>query len=75
MPQIQVIANLVDIPARNRDRCSTFNSGSDDGFFDAFCVIFRALPVVPELERQFFEPSSAHNCECSRAPAGLPIHD
>ena len=30
--QIQVIANSVDIPARNRDRYSTFSIGSDDGF-------------------------------------------
>ena len=29
----------------------------------------------PGVERQFFELSSAHNCECSRAPAGLPIKD
>ena len=29
----------------------------------------------PGVERQFFELSSAHNCECSRAPVGLPIHD
>ena len=35
---------LVDIPARNRDRCSTFNSGSDDGFlthFASFFALFR----------------------------------
>ena len=29
----------------------------------------------PGVERQFFELSSAHNCECSRAPVGLPVHD
>ena len=33
------------------------------GFFDAFCVIFRAPPVVPEVERQFSEPSSTHTCD------------
>ena len=43
--------------------------------FDAFCVIFRAPPGYPGVERQFFELSSAHNCEFSRAPAGLPIND
>ena len=42
--------------------------------FDAFCVICRAPPVVPECKRQFFELSSAHKCECSRAPVGLPIN-
>ena len=45
------------------------------GLFDAFCVIFRAPPGYPGVERQFFELSSAHTCECSRAPAGLPIND
>ena len=27
--------------------------GSDDGFFDAFCVIFRAPPAMPELSASF----------------------
>ena len=27
--------------------------GSDEGLFDAFCVIFRAPPVVPELSASF----------------------
>ena len=44
-------------------------------FFDAFCVIFRAPPATAGVERQFFELSSAHSCECSRAPLGLPIND
>ena len=30
--------------------------GSDDGFFDAFCVIFRAPPFVPELSASFWSP-------------------
>ena len=38
------------------------------GFFGAFYAIFRAPPVVPELSASF---SSAHTCECSRAP-GVP---
>ena len=40
------------------------------GVFDAFCVIFRAPPAMPELSASFFELSSAHSCECSRAPRG-----
>ena len=44
-------------------------------FGDAFCVLFRAPPIVPELSASFSRLSSAHNCECSRAPVGLPIQD
>ena len=76
VPQIQVIANLVDIPARNRDRCSTFNSGlmaAMTGFSTHFASFF-ALLRYSGVERQFFELSSAHSCECSSAPVGLPIH-
>ena len=42
------------------------------GFFDAFCVILRAPPIVPELSASF-RASSAHNCECSRAPGGAGV--
>ena len=42
-------------------------------FFDAFCVIFRAPPVCPGVERQFFELLSTHTCECSRAPWGAGV--
>ena len=76
-PDTQVIANLVDIPARNRDRCSTFKQwsyGGDDGFSKHFASFF-ALLRCPGVESQFSELSSAHNCECSRDPVGLPIHD
>ena len=31
--------------------------GCGDGLFDAFCVIFRAPPGCPRVERQFLEPS------------------
>ena len=34
--------------------CAT-GHGTLLGFFDAFCVIFRAPPVVPELSASFFE--------------------
>ena len=30
--------------------------GAMMGFFDAFCVIFRAPPVVPELSASFWSP-------------------
>ena len=44
------------------------------GLFDAFCVIFRAPPVVPELsERQFFEPSTMKSSSSSRAPGGAGV--
>ena len=74
-PQIQFIARVVDRPLVQQGmvRCLVYVVMS--GVFDAFCVIFRAPPATQGVERQFFELSSAHNCECSRAPAGLPIHD
>ena len=34
---------------------------------------FSRSSSCPGVERQFFELSSAHSCECSRAPAGVPI--
>ena len=30
--------------------------GGDGAFFDAFCVIFRAPPVIPELSVSFWSP-------------------
>ena len=42
------------------------------GFFDAFCVIFRSSGC-PRVGRKFLELSSAHNCECSRAPGGAGV--
>ena len=46
-PQIQVIADMVDIPARNRDRFSTFSIGSDDvPELSASFSSFRALTTV-----------------------------
>ena len=56
MPQIQSSTEFSD------------NLEQGLGFFGAFCAIFRAPPVVPGVERQFFELSSAHT---SRAP-GVP---
>ena len=46
--------------------------GGDDGFLTHFASFF-ALLRLSGVERQFFELSSAHTCECSRAPVGLPI--
>ena len=46
----------VDIQLCNTDGydvSSNFAYGSDDGFFDAFCVIFRAPPAMPELSASF----------------------
>ena len=66
---------FVDIPARNRDRCSTFISGlmaAMSGFSAHFASFF-ALLRCPRVERQFFELLSAHNCECSRAPGGARV--
>ena len=40
------------------------------GLFDAFCVIFRAPPGCPGVERQFFEPSTMKSSSSSRAPRG-----
>ena len=35
------------------DVFSIFAYGGDDGLFDAFCVIFRAPPAMPELSASF----------------------
>ena len=35
------------------DSSSIFAYGGDDGLFDAFCVIFRAPPAMPELSASF----------------------
>ena len=43
------------------------------GLFDAFCVIFRAPPVVPELSASFFEPSTMKSSSSSRAPRGAGV--
>ena len=76
VPQIQFTARVVDILLCNRDRYAAFIRGvmaGVKGLFDAFCVIFRAPPGRPGVERQFFELSSAHNCECSRALGGAGV--
>ena len=41
------------------------------GFFRCVLRHFSRSSGCPGVERQFFELSSAHNCECSRAP-GVP---
>ena len=38
------------------DASSILGYGGDEGIFDAFCVIFRAPPVVPELSASFRSP-------------------
>ena len=38
------------------DVSSNLAYGGDDGFFDAFCVIFRAPPAMPELSASFSSP-------------------
>ena len=38
------------------DASSIFLYGGDEWDFDAFCVIFRAPPVVPELSASFWSP-------------------
>ena len=56
VPQIQFTARVVDILLCNRDWYEAFIRGvmvAVIGFFDAFCVIFRAPPVIPELSASF----------------------
>ena len=56
VPLIQFTARVVDILLYNRDWYTAFIKGvmaAVNGFFDAFCVIFRAPPVVPELSASF----------------------
>ena len=38
------------------------------GFFDAFCVIFRAPPVVPELSASFWSPRRRRVLRCRGLP-------
>ena len=54
VPQIQFSVRVVDIP-----KSSTSNRAGYDGdewFFGAFCAIFRAPPVIPELSASFSSP-------------------
>ena len=44
---------LVDIQLCSREWYSTWCIAAVKGLFDAFCVIFRAPPVVPELSASF----------------------
>ena len=56
VPQIQFTARVVDILLYNRDWYTAFIRGvmaAVNGLFDAFCVIFRAPPGVPELSASF----------------------
>ena len=49
----------VDIQLCNTDGydvSSNFACSGDDGLFDAFCVIFRAPPAMPELSASFSSP-------------------
>ena len=55
---------LVDIPVRNRDRLL---SAVECGILRHFS----RSSGCPGVERQLYELSSAHTCECSRAP-GVP---
>ena len=45
--------------------------GAMKGFFRRILRHFSRFSGCPRVERQFFELSSAHSCECSRAP-GVP---
>ena len=59
VPQIQFTARVVDILLYNRYRYAAFIRGvmaAVNGLLDAFCVIFRAPPVVPELSASFSSP-------------------
>ena len=59
-PQIQFIADMVDIPACTRDRYSAWRlwrrcfDGRGTGFSAVLTPFFRAPPVYPGVERQFF---------------------
>ena len=76
VPQIQFTARVVDILLYNRDWYAAFIRGVmaavNGGFLTHFASFF-ALLRLSGVERQFFELSSAHNCECSRAPAGAGV--
>ena len=59
VPQIQFIAGIGGHSSSQQRQVLDFQQwsfGGDDGFFDAFCVIFRAPPVVPELSASFRSP-------------------
>ena len=59
VPHNQFTARVVDILLYNRDWYAAFIRGvmaAVNGLLDAFCVIFRAPPVVPELSASFSSP-------------------
>ena len=52
------------------DASSFFGYGGDEWVFGAFCVIFRAPPVVPELSASFWSPRW-----WSSSPSRAPMHN
>ena len=60
VPQIHFTARVVDIPVvqQRRVRCypAWLVMAAMKGFFDAFCVLFRAPPAVPESSASFRSP-------------------
>ena len=56
VPQTQLSPVTVDIPVGATEKGSTSSRagyGGDARGFGAFCAIFRALPVIPELSASF----------------------
>ena len=47
--------------------------GGGEGLFRRILRHFSRSSGYPGVERQFFELSSAHSCECSRAPGGAGV--
>ena len=66
IPQIQLSPVTVDIPVVQQRR-GILMMAAMKGFWRSLRHFSRSSGY-PGVERQFFEVSSAHNCECSRAP-------
>ena len=61
VPQIQLVHRLFMWTFQlcntdGHDASSIFGYGGDEWDFDAFCVIFRAPPAMPELSASFWSP-------------------
>ena len=64
VPVVQVVLDSVLRQSRGHSRCATEKSSTsnragydgDEWFFGAFCAIFRAPPVIPELSASFSSP-------------------
>ena len=70
---LRVAVSLRAVRTLNSDILSTSSPWWRCWVFRRILRHFSRSSGCPGVERQFFELSSAHNCECSRAPGGAGV--